>query len=285
MASPMCDAIHLTEVDDRKAPIKCDTFMPPVDMTQFRVWAASFPRIESGLRYSFVTYVRTPSAKTPAASVASASKVEGTESVTSTRAEGSTEATGGAPCRENGGGGDREAEAGGEGSADLVMEVRNGFKGAGASAVERLPKSILEKHEERQYLNLIEEIIREGVHKGDRTGTGTISKFGCSVRRLSSIVLKTAEFQSEVVSHTLGAHETFLFELCDCFSDMLIIMHIEHVSSSKIVRTQERLVPALEMTHPKPCPLSHSGFILNRDPLGSSQYRFLFDPSLGFNLE
>ncbi|MBA0799239.1 hypothetical protein Gohar_009767, partial [Gossypium harknessii] len=44
-----------------------------------------------------------------------------------------------------------------------------------------LPKMIFEKHEEYLYLNMIQDIISEGNLKGDRTGTGTLSKFGCQV--------------------------------------------------------------------------------------------------------
>ncbi|MBA0855633.1 hypothetical protein Goshw_016606 [Gossypium schwendimanii] len=42
-----------------------------------------------------------------------------------------------------------------------------------------LPKMIFEKHEEYLYLNMIQDVISEGNLKGDRTGTGTLSKFGC----------------------------------------------------------------------------------------------------------
>lgn len=44
-----------------------------------------------------------------------------------------------------------------------------------------LPKMIFERHEEYKYLRLVHEIISEGTAKDDRTGTGTLSKFGCQV--------------------------------------------------------------------------------------------------------
>ncbi|TVU31887.1 hypothetical protein EJB05_23592 [Eragrostis curvula] len=45
-----------------------------------------------------------------------------------------------------------------------------------------LPKMIFDRHEEYHYLNLVEDIIRTGAQKNDRTGTGTLSKFGCQMR-------------------------------------------------------------------------------------------------------
>lgn len=45
-----------------------------------------------------------------------------------------------------------------------------------------LPKLIFERHEEYMYLRLVEDIISNGAVKDDRTGTGTLSKFGCQTR-------------------------------------------------------------------------------------------------------
>ncbi|XP_050267513.1 bifunctional dihydrofolate reductase-thymidylate synthase-like isoform X1 [Quercus robur] len=45
-----------------------------------------------------------------------------------------------------------------------------------------LPKMIFERHDEYMYLKLVDEIISSGTQKDDRTGTGTLSKFGCQMR-------------------------------------------------------------------------------------------------------
>ncbi|XP_031477103.1 putative bifunctional dihydrofolate reductase-thymidylate synthase isoform X1 [Nymphaea colorata] len=45
-----------------------------------------------------------------------------------------------------------------------------------------LPKFIFERHEEYVYLRLVQDIILNGYQKEDRTGTGTLSKFGCQMR-------------------------------------------------------------------------------------------------------
>ncbi|KVI01998.1 Bifunctional dihydrofolate reductase/thymidylate synthase [Cynara cardunculus var. scolymus] len=42
-----------------------------------------------------------------------------------------------------------------------------------------LPKMIFEKHQEYLYLRMVEDIISNGALKDDRTGTGTLSNFGC----------------------------------------------------------------------------------------------------------
>jgi len=44
------------------------------------------------------------------------------------------------------------------------------------------PPSAANRHEEHQYLDLVREVIEHGVKREDRTGTGTLSKFGVQMR-------------------------------------------------------------------------------------------------------
>ena len=40
----------------------------------------------------------------------------------------------------------------------------------------------MENKEEKRYLELVKDIIENGNKRGDRTGVGTLSKFGCTMR-------------------------------------------------------------------------------------------------------
>ncbi|MEW5316864.1 MAG: hypothetical protein WDW38_008208 [Sanguina aurantia] len=49
-------------------------------------------------------------------------------------------------------------------------------------AAPKLPRNVASKHEELQYLELVQDLIANGVYRPDRTGTGTFSRFGRTAR-------------------------------------------------------------------------------------------------------
>lgn len=64
---------------------------------------------------------------------------------------------------------------------DIVLDSKTNSDNFEVKQFSFLPKMVFEKHEEYLYLRLVQDIISDGNLKDDRTGTGTLSKFGCQV--------------------------------------------------------------------------------------------------------
>jgi len=158
-----CTAAHVTrvfedDVDDSSTSTSstpsetdnkfgCDVFFPQMDRSQWRLWATAAPRTDAGVRYRFETWVRAEKKK---------EKEEGD--------------------------GDSNGGANGIGPSPSPPSPPASFPEGGPS--DGMPPGAASaiQHAEEQYLSLIREILDQGVARGDRTGTGTLSVFGRSMR-------------------------------------------------------------------------------------------------------
>lgn len=162
----VADVLYVTEVLDPAFPDCTATIRWPLaDDAPYRIAAIGPPQTEGGVRFRFTMRVRsgvpTSAPTSPLAAFTYPDSEPAAASASSTAADAAAALATLLP-----------------GMLSMDDPRRSSVPDLAALAAAQAPGV----HPEEQYLVAIRDIITTGVHRGDRTGTGTVAKFGMQFR-------------------------------------------------------------------------------------------------------